>query len=381
MRKAHSRASSGVRELDDTLGGFYWGDNVVWENDEPGAAEPFYRAIAARADDFDFAAFVTVGRPSEELHESFSGLEVVDGRSETELAQPKALLNAIRTACRGDRKELLLFDSLEHMAEQWGTEAAGAFFVHCCPMLLQLGAVAYWSLDPGAHPQKIRRAIEEVTQCVIAVGNGRVRVSKAEGRSPRVQGAVFRYRVENAAPELEAAPAAARLGAALRTVRLQRGISQGELARLAGVSPSAVSQAERGRRGLSLETLLHLTDELQLTLDELLRGEVSPGYRLARRHDPPAPADGRPLRLVDDPQAGLRVYLVRLPPGGSSGPPFPHKGVELVAVARGLVQCVLQSGRPVLREGEALLVEQGGMASWRNLGDAEAMLFWILRDG
>jgi transcriptional regulator with XRE-family HTH domain len=381
MQDTGSSATSGIDQLDSALGGLYWGDNVVWENDEPDGTKPFYDAIAARASEYDFAAFVSLAREPEELRRSFPGFDVIDGRPGTDLAQPKALLNAVRDACRGDRKDLLLFDSLESMADQWGTEAAGAFFVRCCPMLLELGAIAYWSLDPSAHPQRIRREIEEVTQCVIAVGSGRVRVSKAEGRSPRVQGAVFRYRVEGGRPALEAAPAAARLGAALKAVRVQRGLSQGELARLAGVSPSAVSQAERGRRGLSLETLLQLTDELQITLDELLRGEVSPGYRLARRHDPPAPADGRPLRLVDAPQAGLRAYLVRLPAGGSSAPPFPHKGVELVAVARGLVQCVLRSGRPVLREGEALLVEQGGIASWRNLGDAEAMLFWILREG
>jgi transcriptional regulator with XRE-family HTH domain len=43
------------------------------------------------------------------------------------------------------------------------------------------------------------------------------------------------------------------------------------------VSPSAVSQAERGRRGLSLETLMRLSRELHLTLDELLGGQVTKG--------------------------------------------------------------------------------------------------------
>jgi transcriptional regulator with XRE-family HTH domain len=375
-----SSASSGIKELDDVLGGLYWGDNVVWEPDDADGAEPFYRAIAADTASYDLTAFVTVSRSPEQLAADFPGFQVIDGRPGTELAQPRALLNAVHSACRSDQEDILLFDSLEAMADLWGTDAARAFFVQCCPMLLELGAIAYWSISPSAHPQGVRREIEEVTQCVIAVGDGRVRIAKAEGRPPRVQGAVFRYKANGALPELESAPAAARLGAALRAVRVQRGISQSQLARLAGVSPSAVSQAERGQRGLSLETLLQLTDQLQITLDELLRGEASPGYRLARRHDPPAPADGRLLRLLDDPHAGLRAYLVRLPPRASSGPSFSHKGIELVAVARGLVQCILSGGRPVLREGESLLAERSAVTGWRNLGDAEAMLFWILRD-
>ncbi|HEX5469931.1 MAG TPA: XRE family transcriptional regulator [Gaiellaceae bacterium] len=375
-----SSASSGIKALDDALGGIYWGDNVVWEPEERDGAEPFYRAIAALAADHDLAAFVTVGRTPEELRRTFPGFQVVDARAGTELAQPRALMNAVRQLCRSDEEDLLLFDSLESMAELWGTDTARAFFVQCCPMLLELGAIAYWSVTPSAHPQGVRREIEEVTQCVIAVSEGRVRITKAEGRPPRVEGAVFRYRSDDGAPELEAAPAAARLGAALRAVRVQRGLSQSQLARLAGVSASAVSQAERGQRGLSLETLLQLTDQLQITLDALLRGESSPGYRLARRRDPPAPPDGRLLRLLDDPNAGLRTYLIRLPPGASSSPPFAHKGIELVAVARGLVQCLLPGGRPVLREGESLLAEQSAISGWRNLGDAEAMLFWILRD-
>jgi hypothetical protein len=57
-----------------------------------------------------------------------------------------------------------------------------------------------------------------------------------------------------------------------------------------------------------------------------------------------------------------------------------HKGAELVAVANGLVQVVLANGRPVLRRGEVLLVEATAIERWRNLGSAEATLFWILRD-
>ena len=115
-------------------------------------------------------------------------------------------------------------------------------------------------------------------------------------------------------------------------------------------------------------------------LDELLRGEVAPGYRLARRNEPSRRADGKPLPLLDDPHTGVRAYLMTLPPNGSGELGFAHKGVEVVAVSNGLVQVILPTGRPVLRRGEALLAERSEITACRNLTDEEATLFWILRD-
>jgi quercetin dioxygenase-like cupin family protein len=91
-------------------------------------------------------------------------------------------------------------------------------------------------------------------------------------------------------------------------------------------------------------------------------------------------ADARPAPLLDDPAVGLRAFLVRLSAESAVTPHFTHKGLELVAVAHGLVQLVLETGKPVLRAGEALLVERGAITGWRNLGQTEAKLFWVLRD-
>jgi transcriptional regulator with XRE-family HTH domain len=373
--------TSGVAELDIVLGGLYWGDNVVWSVNAPGAADPFYAAVAGTAADYHLSAFVTLTNSAAEVESAYPGIEVVlDARPGTPLEDPNALLVAIRQRCRPFERDLILFDSLEAMAERWGEDGALGFFMHTCPLLLELGAIAYWSLMPTEHPQHVRREIEEVTQCVFGVTETRLRIAKAEGRPAGVQGSVYRYGLENGRPAITPAPAAARLGAALLAFRTNRGLTQSELARLAGVSPSAISQAERSQRGLSLETLLELTARLGITLDQLLRGEGAPGYRLARRHDPPVRSHAHVLPLLDDAQAGLRAYLVGLPPRESVVPGFAHKGVELVAVAAGLVQVVLPAGRPVLRPGESLLAEQSGVLSWRNLGEDSAMLFWILRD-
>src|SRR3954466_14455755 len=193
---------------------------------------------------------------------AYPGFEVLDARPGYPLGRAAPLLQAVYERCDRVERSLLLFDPLDEMADRWGTDTARAFFVRCCPHLLEVGAIAYWSVGHGAPLAKLRREISEVTQCVFALSEGRLRIAKAEARGPGVEGSVFRTGVDEGRPVLQAGPAAAPPGTALRAVRTQRHLSQSDLARLLGISPSAISQAERGRRGLSLETLLDACTKL-----------------------------------------------------------------------------------------------------------------------
>jgi transcriptional regulator with XRE-family HTH domain len=366
-----------VAALDELLGGLFWGDNVVWEVARPGAGDTFYAAAAASRYD---------GRIAIRMRDSDrppAGFEIIDARPGREHAQPAPLLRAIGVSCRRAERNLLLFPGLDAMAEQWGATVAEAFFARCCPQLLQLGAIAYWTIPLGGAYPRLRRTVEEVTQCVFSVRDDRLRIAKAEGRPPGVAGTVFRLRIEHDRPQLAPAPIAARIGTALRAARVKRHLSQSDLARLVGISPSSISQAERSQSGLSLETLLELAGKLNMTLDELLRGELAAGYRLGRLHQPPGrgtSASSQPIALLDNPEVGLRSYLIRIPARATVEPHLTHKGIELAAVASGLVQVLLPTGRPVLRAGEALLAEDVPMTGWRNLSAGDAALFWILRD-
>ena len=192
------------------------------------------------------------------------------------------------------------------------------------------------------------------------------------------QGRLLRAKIVSGELVVEVEQALGRLARSLERLRHDRQLSQTELARLAGVSPSAISQAEAGRRGLSVDTLLVLADRLGITVDELLAVTPSAGYTLARRerrgrHAPITP-------LLDDPKAGLRAFLVRLGGGESGQPPSPHKGAELVLVAGGLVQLAVGPDTPVLRSGDAALAATVPFSSWRNLTAEPAALFWMCAD-
>jgi len=379
---ANETASTGIAELDRALDGLYWGDNVVWvwEAGEASSQGLVYDAIAQRHEDFDKSGYVVASSHPAEVKKRWPWIEPLDARRGTPLSSPRSLLDAIRHFCAPARNPLVLFDSLEELSNRWGMQTASDFFGRCCPMLLDLGAIAYWSVPGASHYRSLHRDIEQITQCIIVVGEGRLRISKAEGRPPGTQGQLFRYSVQDGTPKLQPALAAARVGAALRSYRLRRELSQSDLARLAEVSPSAISQVERGERGLSLETLLALSRRLNITLDELLGGEVTPDYRIGRRHGAGSATAGAVIPLLDDAEAGMRAYLISLPRSGTVEAPFTHKGAELVGVVSGLVQVVLGSGRPVLRRGETLLASRRRIDAWRNVGESEAQCLWVLRD-
>lgn len=370
--------STGVPPLDAALGGLFWGDNVAWELDEGGSLEPFVVALLRGREQYDRVIFVRFEGDVQALRAAYQGAEVLDARLGSALADPGPLLTALREHARVPHT-LMIFDSLDMLSARWGDTIAQRFFTRACPLLLGLWTVVYWSLTPSHQPAAVRQAVDAMSQCVLVLAGDRLRIAKAEGRPPGVQGSVFRVRPNGPDAEIEEAPTAARLGAALRAIRIQRHLTQGELADMAGVSASAISQTENGRRGLALDTLLELTSRLHMTIDELLRGEIALGYRLARRRARDTRTDDV-FQLLDDPHVGLRAQLSHLAPGQSARVNAPHDGIELVAVAVGLVQVILPTGRPVLRQGEALLVDWSGVMGWRNLGDENALLFWILRD-
>ena len=81
------------------------------------------------------------------------------------------------------------------------------------------------------------------------------------------------------------------LGAALRAVREERGLSLREVARRVGVSPSFVSQVETGKANPSVGTLYALVGVLGTSLDDLMgdAAAVASNGRSARTSRAPAP--------------------------------------------------------------------------------------------
>jgi transcriptional regulator with XRE-family HTH domain len=375
------RLSSGVAGIDELLGGLIPGDNVVWAADDPAIFEVAEAGLLRTVHERRLhLVYVSAGRSPTQV-ERLAGQDVTvfDARARGKHGDAAVLEQALVVAARESSTLCVIIDGMDVFAQRWGDAKAAAFFSRLCPRLFDLDAIAYWRAPRPAVSRKVMDRVMGITQCVIEYSRGHLRLVKAEGRPAAAQGRLLRSQIVSGELVVEAERALGRLARTLERLRNERHLSQTDLARLAGVSASAISQAEAGRRGLSVDTLLLLAERLGITVDELLAVAPPAGYVLARRERRGRHPAITPL--LDDPKAGLRAFLVRLSGGESGQPTKAHKGTELVLVAGGLVQLELGADTPVLRAGDAVLATTVPLSSWRNLTTEPAALFWIVRDG
>jgi transcriptional regulator with XRE-family HTH domain len=369
------RVSTGLEPLDEVLGGLYWGDNVVWQLDRA-PVEPFYRAIACLCDVFDTKIVVSLGDAVNTY--GVPGLAVLDAGPGSALPQPGDLLRELRRICQVRGRRLLLFESLDSMVRSWGVTSTREFFARSCPLLLEVGAVAYWTMSARDTPSPVQNAVQAATQCVLRVDERSIRVIKAEGRDDTVRGLILHWHEEAGRPVLAPPEIAGRVAASLRAVRRARALSQHDLGDLAGVTASAISQVERAERGLSLATLVRLSTALGVTVDDLLGGQDPGAYRIGRRTGDPQRGLDHTLTLLGGTDSELRIDLVHLDAREAGKPAATDAGTGIVAVAGGLVQVKVADQTPAVRHGEVLVAQSEKIESWRNLGQAEAVLFWIV---
>lgn len=373
--------TSGIAGLDEMLdGGLALGDNIVWVADDRADLAGACRAFLA-ATETGSAAYIGLSgaaAPADLPPEATRHEVVVSDDPASRRALERLLTDGRFT--EGSR---IVVDGLDDLVARWGAAETVAFYRRACPRLLDLGVVAYWTGSRAMLSSATIDGIAKIAQCVFDRRGDRLRIAKAEGRPARVQGALVEIAEgEDGHPVVVREHAVGRLGEGLRRIRRERNLSQGQIAALAGITPAAISQAETGRRGLSLDTLVLLCDALGTTLDDLMGSARTVDHVLVRhdRRRSGAPSDGHgdPVALFDDPAAGVRSYLVSLGPEQEGSPAFAHKGVEMVLVADGLVLVDLGEQTPVMRAGDALMVSRVPIRSWCNLGSDPARLFWVV---
>lgn len=368
--------STGITSLDAFLGGgVLHGDNIVWVGDHRRSTVAFCEAFL-RQPGTPRTRYVTFN-PAEAitgLPPHVERIDLVPGTSIDEVLALERILTDPGPA-EGSR---IVIDGLDDLVARWGAAETVRFYRRVCPRLFDLGAIAYWTGSREMLSAPVIESITKIAQCVFDLRPDRLRVAKAEGRSSKIQGALVKLVVDADGVRLDREHTVGRVGEGLRRLRRSRNLTQGQLAELAGVTPAAISQVESGRRGLSLDTLVPLCDTLGIGIDDLLGSRGTPDHVIARRDG--LRSDRALSVLFDDPDPGLRSYLVRLDPDEQGAPPFAHKGLELVLVAAGLVLIDLGDSTPVMRAGDGLMVRRVAIRGWENLGTEPAQLFWVVGD-
>lgn len=139
--------------------------------------------------------------------------------------------------------------------------------------------------------------------------------------------------------------------ARLRALRVERGLSQEEVAERADMAASTVSRLESGARRLALDHLAPLAAALGVEVGDLLAPAVRADPRV---HEHPHTVEGMKIqRLSRGTPGGLVVVRIEIPARRTVPEPRSHEGHEWLYVLAGRVRLVLGDDDLVLHPGEA----------------------------
>ncbi|MGH1563710.1 cupin domain-containing protein [Mumia sp. DW29H23] len=192
--------------------------------------------------------------------------------------------------------------------------------------------------------------------------------------------------LEPAAPEAPGGDAAhLPVGPRLRELREASGVSMRALATQLGISPSALSQIERGVMQPSVNRLVEIVTALDVPLASVFDASASAngGAVVARagQTGPVELADGVTYRRLSPvPITGAEVFESTYPPGAASSQHdrmLVHRGREVGSVTAGELTVVVGGERYVLGVGDSITFAATTPHRVSNDGDVVAVAFWL----
>ena len=421
--------TTGIDYLDRLLGGLHIGDNVVWYDDAGSLVAVFYLnfILASQALEKPLI-YVSFDRSPKNLLDKLGPLEdsahltILDCFTFGKGAGSDVFLKFYRDgsakrACRiirvtdprndhqvmeavykahgeleGDVR--FVFESLTGMQELWGGEEHIVnFYSHSCPRLYELNTVAYWIIEKQAHTQRLRARINQIAQVAIDLsvkrGKTSLTILKAEKRALETISKPFLYWSKEREVTFDVETHAAvriDLGGRLKAVRTRQGLSQTDLAKLVGVTPSTISQVESNMIYPSLPALFKMAEVLSVDVSaffkdaaEVARPSVfsaDDAVAFKFQNLPKGSLSGMRLTGVDF-EAKADPYLIEIP--ARTTLPFHffvHKGEEFGYVLAGELQVKIGSNLKKLKAGDVVYLTTDIPAQWKNTGTDTARMIW-----
>ena len=183
------------------------------------------------------------------------------------------------------------------------------------------------------------------------------------------------------------------IGERLRGRRHELGLSLRELADQLGVSPSLISQIERGRANPSVSTLYALVAALDVSLDELLFNERRPAQQAAaqvsagpiqrghERHRIRLASGVLWERLTTVSEPGVEFLYVIYEVGGASSPEDAfqrHSGHEWGYVISGVLSVRIGFREYLLEPGDSISLDSSTPHRLASAGDTPVHAIWFV---
>lgn len=172
------------------------------------------------------------------------------------------------------------------------------------------------------------------------------------------------------------------LGKRVKSLRRERGLTLAQLGQRINLSASYLSQIERGVTMPSLSRLTAIADALDVEVGYFFEDDVSaPGIVRSNQGKKLESESGVMVELLaaDLPDRKLQPYCMVCQPGASSkGWSTVHPGEEAGFVLKGRLTVTVGEETFVLEAGDSIHYQTLQPHSWRNEGDEECVVVWVV---
>ncbi|MBB2990296.1 transcriptional regulator with XRE-family HTH domain [Mycolicibacterium iranicum] len=171
-----------------------------------------------------------------------------------------------------------------------------------------------------------------------------------------------------------------KLGAEIRRIRMEQGLTLVDIAANTGLSASMLSMLERGKTGVSVGSLVAVASALGVAIGDLFQPNRSPELSLVRAADQQELTIGPGVtrRVIQRSRMhGLEVASLRLAPGAHTGAELVrHDGQEIVVVQAGVLTVQIGGTLTELDAGDSIRLDADWPHRFANNGTclSEALL-------
>ncbi|WP_459986792.1 cupin domain-containing protein, partial [Nocardioides sp. AN3] len=169
------------------------------------------------------------------------------------------------------------------------------------------------------------------------------------------------------------------VGPRLRKLRQDAGMTLGQAAERAGLSPSFLSALERDQTGVSAQSLHRLAHVYDTTVSAIMRRKTGDLVQLSseRKRASTSSAEGFSVQPLIDGKNMLDAEVVVMEPDTSGGA-FSHEGEEILYMLEGELDVRLATGQQFkLKSGDSLFYPTTIEHEWRNVGPKRARFLWV----
>lgn len=169
------------------------------------------------------------------------------------------------------------------------------------------------------------------------------------------------------------------LGAKIRQMRNQKGLTQEELADRCELTKGYISQLENNLNSPSIATLTDILYALGSNLSEFFREDAEEKVVFSKEEFIEKDSDGVLFNwLIPNAQKNMmEPVLVELSEGVSSAADVPHEGEEFGYVLEGKIAVVLGNKHYICKKGEAFYYAAAKPHYILNKGKGKAKFLWI----